>query len=126
MPHPKFRGSDYVTVLSPTTKRDRHGDRAGGPNAFEERRVGPCSISYTTAWAPPKEVSKFPVAAVDRDVTLYFDMDPEITMNDFIVTDRTPYRYRVIVSDTYYKRSDGSIMGTAVRIAALETERDPE
>lgn len=115
----RFEGKEYVTVIRPNQKRDRHGDRSDDTTTF---RAGPCSISYTTAWAPPAEIKKFPVSAVDRDVTLYFKKRPDIGMNDSIELDYNNYRYRVIVVDTYNKRSNGKEMGTAVRITALETE----
>lgn len=132
-----FRGKHRVKVLRPKYDRDMHGDRLpkrdihGDPistedeiaDEFDVHYEDGCFISYTTAWAPPQEVKKFPISAVDRDVTLYFDRVPDITMNDFIHLSYNNYRYRVIVVDVYESSKFDGRVGCSVRMSALETEQ---
>lgn len=118
-----FRGKNTVRVLRPNHARDMFGDRIGDGEEFTIHEEHDCFISYTTAWAPPAEIKKFPISAVDRDVTLYFDRLPDIAMEDFVELGYNEYRYRVIVVDPYYSSIEPGRVATAVRISALETER---
>lgn len=117
-----FRGEHAVTVLRPNNERDIFGDRIDDGPEFDIHVEHDAFISYTTAWAPPAEINKFPISAVDRDVTLYFDRIPDIQMKDFVELEYNNYRYRVIVVDRYQSSIDPNRIGVSVRISALETE----
>lgn len=112
----RFHGREYVTVERPTEKRSRHGDRSG----FATFTAGPCSIAWSTAWSSVNEVNKYPIEATNRDVSLFFTVEPGIKFDDRVIF-KNGNRYRVVAIEPWSSRVSGRLMGVEVRVSGMET-----